>query len=141
MENHNDRKSDFEILNQYIKDLSFESPSSPRIFFEKAEGAPKVDLNMEVRPVKIGDELYDIALHFKIASSLADKPLFVIELVYGAVAAVHITDEAALKSALTKSIPQQMYPFIRSIVAEITKDSGFSPFILNPINFDTIELK
>ena len=134
-------KPEFEILNQYIKDLSFEAPSSPRIFFEKAEGQPKIDLNLEVKTAKMGDELFEVALHIKITNMLAEKTLFIIELAYAAMSAVRITEEAALKHALTKTIPAHMFPFVRAIIAGVTADSGFAPFVLNPINFDKVELK
>ncbi|MDR1008921.1 MAG: protein-export chaperone SecB [Rickettsiales bacterium] len=134
-------KPEFEILNQYIKDLSFEAPSSPRIFFEKLEGQPKIDMNLEVKTAKMGDELYEVVMNLKITNTLADKPLFVIELAYGSMAAVHITEEEALKRLLTKTIPSHLFPFIRAVIAGVTADSGFSPFVLNPINFDKVELK
>jgi preprotein translocase subunit SecB len=135
-------KPDFEILNQYTKDLSFEAPSSPKIFFEKLEAAPKIEMGLEVKSAKLADELFEIALTLKVSNKLDDnRSLFVIDLTYAAVAAVHVKDDEGIKRIVTKSVPAHIFPYVRSLVSDITGASGFAPFILNPIDFDKVALK
>ncbi|MDR3126224.1 MAG: protein-export chaperone SecB [Rickettsiales bacterium] len=134
-------KPDFEILNQYTKDLSFEAPGSPRVFFEKLDAAPKVDMGLEVKSAKLADELFEIALALKVSSKVGDKALFVIDLTYAAVAAIHVSGEDDIKRIVTKIVPAHIFPYIRSLVSDITGASGFAPFILNPIDFDKVVLK
>jgi preprotein translocase subunit SecB len=132
---------DFEILNQYTKDLSFEAPSSPRIFFEKLEGAPKVEMGLEVKSAKLADELFEIALTLKITNKLEERALFVIDLTYAAVAAIHLKGEDDIKRMVTKTIPAHIFPYVRALVSEVTGASGFAPFMLNPIDFDKVVVK
>jgi preprotein translocase subunit SecB len=137
--NRQAQRPEFEILTQFIKDLSFESPSTPSVFFEKMQTTPSLNVNLEVKTQKIGDELYEVALGVKVNNTAADKPLFVIDLTYGLVAAVRSKDEEAIKEYLTKTAPAHAFPFVRAIIADLTRESGFSPFVLAPIDFSKVE--
>jgi preprotein translocase subunit SecB len=133
------QRPEFEILTQFIKDLSFESPSTPAVFFEKMPNPPSLNVNLEVKTQKIGDELYEVALGIKVNNTSGDKPLFVIDLSYGIVVAVRAKDEAVIKEYLTKSAPAHAFPFVRGKIADLTRESGFAPFVLAPIDFSKVE--
>ena len=134
-------KPDFEILNQYTKDFSFEAPSSPQIFFEKLETQPQVDINLEVKTQAMNDDLFEVMLVLKVRNTIADKTIFVIDISYAALAVIHSKDEDVRKRLLTKTVPAHIFPYIRALISDISGASGFAPFILNPIDFEKIVLK
>ena len=82
-------KPEFEILNQYIKDLSFETPTSPKIFFEKIEEQPQVEIGLEVKTMKIGEALYENVLEMKVANKVKENAIFIAEISYGAVVGIN----------------------------------------------------
>ncbi|MDR2098506.1 MAG: protein-export chaperone SecB [Rickettsiales bacterium] len=133
------KKPDFEILNQFVKDLSFEAPSSPKIFFDKIEGSPNIEIGLEVKTAPAGEKLFEVVLNLKIKNTLKESTLFLIELSYAAMAVVNTEDAAAREKILIKTVPAHLFPFVRAIVADLTRESGFNPFILQPINFDEMK--
>ncbi|MBD5404931.1 protein-export chaperone SecB [bacterium] len=139
VKNNTQKKPEFEILNQFIKDLSLEAPNSPKIFFEKIEEKPNMEINLEVKSTPVNEKLFEVVLHIKVKNSLKENALYLIDLSYGAMVVLNVEDEETKKAHLLKSVPAYLFPFVRSLIADLTKDSGFMPFVLQPINFDGLK--
>ena len=133
-------RPEYEILTQFIKDLSFESPSTPQIFFEKnpPQQQPSLNVNLEVKTQKVGEELYEVIINVKVNNTVDNRTLFVVDLSYGAVVAIHSNDEEKIKNYITQTTPAFVFPFIREIIASLTRESGFAPFVLAPIDFSRV---
>ena len=139
-ENTNTRK--FEILNQFIKDLSFEAPNSPRIFFEKIEEKPNVEVGFEIKSAPAGAHLFEVNIHLTVKNSLKERTLYFIELSYSSMVALNAENTNEENTdILLKQVPAYLFPFARSIVTDLTKESGFPPFVLAPIDFSKVEVK
>ena len=123
------------IQHQYTKDLSFESPRSPAIFQEMAREAPAVDLAVRVDAHQLGESLFEIILHLEAKALVAGSPAFVLELAYGAVAEINVQDQSYRLPLLEIEAPRLMFPFARNIIADVTRDGGFPPLMLHPIDF------
>jgi preprotein translocase subunit SecB len=134
-------KPEFEILTQFIKDLSFEAPSSPKVFFEKTEGTPNIEIGLEIKTAPAGEKLFEVVMNMKIKNTLKDATLFLIELSYAAMTVVNNEDKAARENILVRLVPAHLFPFARAIIADLTRESGFNPFILQPINFDEMKAR
>ena len=133
--------SEFEILNQFIKDLSFEAPNSPRIFFESNETTPKVETQFAIKTANSGENLYEVNLHMTVKNMLEKEVLFFIELSYSAMVAITPEiEQDSISEILIKKVGPYLYPFVREIVANITKDSGFSPFVMGLVDFDKVKI-
>ncbi len=132
----------FEILNQFTKDLSFEAPNSPRIFFEKIEEKPNIEVGFEIKSIPSGEHLFEVNIHLTVKSSIKDRTLYLIELSYSSMVALNAENtEAENTDILLKQVPAYLFPFARGIVADLTKETGFPPFILAPIDFSKVEVK
>ncbi len=120
---------------QYLKDLSFENPLSPEIYSTLAR-SPDVSVNIDVtaRPLAAADD-FEIVLAITASAKLEDKTVFVIELTYGAVFQVAGFPKENLQPILLIEIPRLMFPFARNIVADVTRDSGFPPLLIHPVDF------
>ena len=138
----NTKQKKFEILNQFIKDLSFEAPNSPRIFFEKIEDKPNVEIGFEVKSMAAGEHLFEVNIHLTVKNTLKESTLYFIELSYSSMVAVNAEvskeEEAEI---LIRKVPAYLFPFVRGIVTDLTRESGFPPFVLAPVNFDNVEVK
>ena len=124
------------VLNiQYTKDLSFEVPGAPGIFASLRE-APRVDLQLDVqaRPVQDGENVYEVSLEIRADAQAQDQHCFIAELVYCGIFTINVPPEH-LEPVLLVECPRLLFPFARNILAEVTREGGFPPVMLQPIDF------
>ncbi|HWD59700.1 MAG TPA: protein-export chaperone SecB [Stellaceae bacterium] len=122
---------------QYIKDLSFENPRAPQSLTQQPS-APAVDINVDVNAQNLGPDTYEVVLTVKASAKINDDPLFILELVYGAVVTVRNVPRDMLPSVLLVETPRLLFPFARNIVADATRDGGYPPLMVNPIDFSEL---
>ena len=123
------------IINaQYIKDLSFENPRAPHSLRQQ-QAQPSVDINVDVKAQSLGSDTYEIVLTIKSSANIQNEALFIIELTYGAVITVRNVPQELLSAVVLVETPRLMFPFARNIIAETTRDGGFPPLMINPIDF------
>tara|TARA_B100001123_G_scaffold146992_1_gene170374 strand:+ start:305 stop:766 length:462 start_codon:yes stop_codon:yes gene_type:complete len=121
---------------QYIKDLSFENPNSPKSLTENKE-PPDINVDINVFAKPFDKKVYEVSLSIGGKANKNDLKIFEIELVYAGIFTlpdVEFTDEEEKKLVLIEA-PQLLFPFARSIIAELTRDGGFMPLIIQPIDF------
>jgi len=122
------------VNGQYIKDLSFEAPHAPNIFSELQGRQPDVPISIDLQARPLAENVYEVLLHLKIEGRLDDKVAFMIELAYGGVFTVHVPAEH-LQPMLLIEAPRILFPFARAIIADATRNAGFPPLMLQPIDF------
>jgi preprotein translocase subunit SecB len=121
---------------QYTKDLSFEVPGAPEIFVQLKE-QPRVDLSLDVqaRPVEgQSPNVYEVALQIRADAKAGETACFIAELSYCGVFTVNVPQEH-LEPVLLVECPRLLFPFARNILADVTRDGGFPPVLLAPIDF------
>lgn len=126
------------ILAQYMKDLSFENPGAPDLFRSSRKTIPpelKLEIRVEVRPVNALEGLFESVLNLEATSSRASKAEYLVELSYAGLALVKDIEPERADWALRVEIPQLLFPFVRNMVAELTRDGGHQPLLLWPIDF------
>ena len=127
----------FGVLAQFVKDLSFESPNSPVSLQAPGEN-PKLEVNVQVQAYKHTDEIYEVDLLFETKAESDSGVIYNIELVYGGMfQASNIPDEY-LTPVLFVDAPTVIFPFMRRVVADLTRDGGFQPLLLDPIDFGAL---
>jgi preprotein translocase subunit SecB len=126
------------VLNlQFTKDLSFEVPGAPEIFLTLRE-QPRMDIALDVqaRRLQEGQETYEISLQIRADAKTADnKPAFIAELVYCGIFTLNGVPAEMLEPVLLVECPRLLFPFARNILADVTRDGGFPPVLLAPIDF------
>jgi preprotein translocase subunit SecB len=128
-----DSQAQVGILAQYVKDLSFENPNAPRSL--QLAGQPKIDVNVNVNAKRAGEDVYEVELRVGINAQHEDMVIFAVELVYGGLFGLRNVPEDALEPFLVIEAPRLLFPFVRRIVADSTRDGGFAPLMLDPIDF------
>ncbi|MEC7243405.1 MAG: protein-export chaperone SecB [Pseudomonadota bacterium] len=119
---------------QYVKDFSFESPSSPDVFLNQPS-QPNVEVAVNVASTRLENNHFEVVLKIAATAKTDDKTIFVVELSYGGIASSNVTDEKMLHPLIAIEGPRLLFPFARAVVANITREGGFLPLNLNPIDF------
>lgn len=127
---------------QYVKDLSFEVPNAPAIYTQ-LRNPPRVDINLDVqaRRIQEGEDVFEVVLAIRAeATEAVDAPaegqrVFVAELAYGGVFTLTGIPEESIEPVLLVECPRLLFPFARNILSETTREGGFPPVLLQPIDF------
>lgn len=122
---------------QYIKDLSFENPKSPASLIATKE-RPLIDANVDLQAAKAGDNTYEVALKIRAEAKKDKETIFLVDLVYAGVFTLKNIPEKELEPALLIFCPNLIFPFARRVIADVTRDGGFPPLMLDPIDFGTL---
>lgn len=127
---------------QYIKDLSFEVPGAPMIFTEApVQPHVKVSLDVQARRLVENQPQFEVALHVKVETSEGDgkdgtgRQLFIAELLYGGLFTLAGLPPQQVEPVLLIECPRLLFPFARNILADISREAGFPPVMLQPIDF------
>lgn len=130
------------VLGQYIKDISFESPSIPKLMNAQAE-APTLNLEMNVHPEQIAPNVYEATLAFKAkAESPSVGVIFELELDYSGLFRIENAPPEVLDAMLHVQCPSILFPFLRRIVSDMTRDGGIMPpLMLDPVDFGSLYLR
>lgn len=121
---------------QFIKDLSFENPNAPMIYPTMAGKNPKLDVNVDVSPSQLTETAYEVVLNIRATATVEDKTAFLVELDYGGIVTLaEGLEDQLVELLLMVETPRYLFPFARNIVADISRDGGFPPLIMNPIDF------
>jgi preprotein translocase subunit SecB len=123
------------IINaQYVKDLSFENPRAPQSLIQPST-QPQVDINVDVNARNLAPEVFEVTLTINVSARINNDPVFLVELVYGAVVTIKNASEAMLPALILVETPRIIFPFARAVIADATRDGGFPPLMINPIDF------
>ena len=121
----------------YIKDFSFESPKTPKVF-ASSEWNPKTDLNLRSAHSAVSENDHEVVLTITIEAKEDDNTVFLIELQQAGL--FHITgySDEEMKAIVGSFCPNILFPYARETIASVIAKGGFPEFILQPINFDAL---
>jgi len=125
------------VTAQYIKDLSVEVPGAPTIYGLMQGNQPDVTVNIDVNVQPLKDKTYEVVLVVKASCKLAEQVAFLVELSYGGVFVINAPNEH-IEPMLLIECPRLLFPFARNIVADSTRDAGFPPVLLSPVDFHAL---
>jgi preprotein translocase subunit SecB len=130
------RQPQINVLGQYIKDLSFENPAAPRSL--RAGGKPNIQINFNVQAQPVGEELFEVALTLEASATSDEGVLYNLELVYAGGFRLHNLPKEAVQPVLFIECPALLFPFVRRIVGDLTREGGFPPLLIDPIDFASL---
>jgi preprotein translocase subunit SecB len=122
------------ILAQFVRDFSFENPRAPDALRAGA-AQPQIDLGVEMNARGRDDGLFEVDLKLSARATREDGPLFVVELLYGGVFQITGVEAEDIEPVLLIECPRYLFPFARRVIADITAEGGYPPFLLDPIDF------
>lgn len=124
----------FFITAQYVKDLSFENPNALQALFSLKD-RPRIDLKVNLKAQSVGDMAYELTIQTVAKATAQDLTVFLADLEYAAVVTLNNVAEHEREQVLMVEAPMVIFPFVRRVIADITRDGGFPPLLLEPVDF------
>lgn len=134
------------IHTQYIKDLSFESPNAPRILMQQS-ASPEVEVNVNVTAnpqntagntdsAEAQERLFEVVLSVTATAKQGEAVMFITELAYAGLISINgKVDNQTLHPLVMIEGPRMLFPFARAIISDATRNGGFMPLNIQPIDF------
>ena len=119
---------------QYIKDFSFENPRAPQSLIEQTQ--PQLTLNVQVANRQFDAKTFEVSISIEASAHTPEKePLFMLELIYAGTVTLGDLPQEATGPMLYIETPRLLFPFARAIVANATREAGFPPLNIAPVDF------
>lgn len=132
----------FSVKGQYVKDLSFENPHAPGSLMAASQAQrPAIDVNVDLKAQKLQDGLYEMTLHLAARASADGNVLFLVDLAYAGIFQVSNIPAEHIEPLIMVDCPFVLFPFARRVIADVTRDGGFPPLMLDPIDFHSLYLQ
>ena len=128
------------ILSQYIKDLSFENPNIRKLIASPGD-SPNLKVEVNVNAERVEGDIYESAIEFKATAANNIGTIYVLETVYAGLFKIESMPEQALEPFLLISAPTTIFPFLRRLVADVTREGGYPPLMLDPIDFASLYMR
>lgn len=125
------------ILTQYVKDFSFENPNAPRSLGPNQQ-QPAINVNIAVEAAPLSETDVEVTLRLEGKAEAQGMLLFGFELLYSGVFRILNVPAESLQPVVMIECPRLLFPFAREIVATATRNGGFLPLLLEPIDFASL---
>jgi preprotein translocase subunit SecB len=122
----------------YVKDISFETPNSPEVFFQQTQAQPVVDIQVGIEVAQPNDQFYEVTLGVTVTVSLNDKTAFLAEIKQAGLFTLAGFDNQQIHYILNSYCPNTLFPFAREVVSDLVTRGGFPQLLIEPINFDAM---
>lgn len=124
------------LVSQYVRDLSFENPAAGRAL----GGRPdiQVTVNVNARRIEGQDNHYEVVVQLKATASHEAAPAFVAEVDYAGVFHLEGAPDNAVHPILLIECPRLLFPFARRVMSDVSRDGGYPPLMLDPIDFASL---
>jgi preprotein translocase subunit SecB len=126
----------FNIEKLYVKDMSLEVPSAPRIYLERE--TPQVEVAMNNEAKAIDDGYYDVTLTVTVTAKLGERTVFLVEATQAGVFQIRNIPAQEMEQVLAITCPNILYPYARQVISDTVVRAGFPPVLLNPMNFEAV---
>jgi preprotein translocase subunit SecB len=130
------------VLAQYIKDFSFENPNSPTSLRPR-DKSPEININVNVSANALTQNDFEVVLQIDARAADAGASdtkgiVFNAELSYAGIFRIQNVPQEALQPALLIECPRLLFPFARQIISDASRNGGFPPLMIDPIDFSRL---
>ena len=122
------------IISQYIKDLSVENPNAPASY--QWTDQPQIDLQFNIGASPVNDQIHEIELKVNVTAKAEQGNAYLIELSYCGLVGMRNLPDDQMHAFMYAEAPRILFPFARRIIADATRDAGYQPLMLDPIDFN-----
>ena len=129
----------FAIQKIYTKDISFETPNSPKIFTKKWE--PSLDLNLGTNVENLENSMYEISLSITATVKINDTTAYLVEIKQAGIFTITGFSEQEMGPMLGSFCPNILFPYAREAISDLVNKGGFPQLILAPVNFDALYMQ
>jgi preprotein translocase subunit SecB len=123
------------VLAQYVKDLSFENPNAPRSLQQQQQGAPKINIQINVNAKPLAETDFEVELKIEGRAEAPSALLFSFDLLYAGVFKIQNVPKENVHAIVMIECPRLLFPFAREIIASAVRNGGFPPLMIDPVDF------
>jgi len=125
------------ISGQYIKNLKFERilQNFDAIQNQNTNTQPKIDITINLAVTEEKDSKHEVTINSSVAATFNEEPLFNIHLAYSAVFTIKNFSPEQKEQILLIHCPTIMFPFVRRILSDVTRDAAFPPLMIDIVDF------
>jgi preprotein translocase subunit SecB len=127
------------MISQYVKDLSVENPNSPQSF--GWESQPQIDIQVNIQVNTVTEEVHEVSLRLSIKAEADEGVQYGVELDFACLFGLRNVPAEQSHPFLFGEAPRLMFPFARRIVADAVRDAGYTPLVLEPIDFNMLYIQ
>jgi preprotein translocase subunit SecB len=124
------------ILAHFVRDLSFENVGA--IEGTQAQGTPEIAVQVNLDSKNIGEDRYQVNIKLSAKAVSGEHTRFLVELDYTAIFSISNVPDTHLHPMMFIECPRLILPFARRVVADVTRDGGYPPLMLDNIDFATL---
>jgi len=125
-----------QIVAQYVRDLSFENIAGQKGNLNTPQ--PQISVNVATDGREIAPDRFEIVLKIHATAKAGEETIFIVELDYAAIVEVKNANQQVRQIILLVEMPRMIFPFARRVLADVTRDGGFPPLLLEPVDFAAI---
>jgi preprotein translocase subunit SecB len=129
-----------QVVAQFIKDLSFENPNVEKLLSGPGEN-PNMKLEVNVNARRMKEDLYESAIDFTAHATNQTGTIYQLEVVYAGIFQIKNIPEEALEPFLLINCPALLFPYLRRLASDLTREGGFPPLLLDPIDFASLYMR
>ncbi len=126
------------VNGQYIKDISFENPKAPYSFINNKNF--NINVSVDIGAHSVEGDTHEVVLSILVKAQDEDKMQFLVDLKYAGLFTVDKAHEN-MEYILFVKCPEIIFPYARRIISDITRDGGYLPVYISPIDFHSLYLK
>lgn len=136
MVEQNAPQAQMNVLTQYVRRVVFENTAA--IKGDAPGTKPTINVQVNVETASSGEDRYTVGLLLTIETMDGENEIFAVELDYMGIFRLTGVPENAIPAVLSIECPRLLFPFARRIIAEVTRDGGYPPLMLDPIDFSNL---
>lgn len=127
----------FAIQKIYLKDVSLESPNSPKVFTD-GEWKPEINVQINTANESLGNDLYEVVLTITVTAKQGESTAFLVEVKQAGVFTMSGFPEENMAGMLGAYCPETLFPYAREAISELVGKGGFPQLLLAPVNFNAL---
>ena len=129
----------FGIEKLYIKDLSVEVPNAPEVFLERE--APQIEIQLNTSGRGVGEGVFEVILTVTVTAKFGEKTVFLVEVGQAGIFRIMNVPEDQIEPLIAVACPNILFPYARETVSDAVTRAGFSPIVLQPVNFEAMYMQ
>ncbi|OCC25444.1 protein-export chaperone SecB [Croceicoccus estronivorus] len=127
------------LITQYVKDLSVENPNAPDSF--QWQDQAQLDVQFNIGAERVNEEIHEVELKIAVSSKSDRGTAFLVELSYCGLVGMRNLPEEQAHAFLYAEAPRILFPFARRVIADVVRDAGYPPLMLEPIDFNGLYIQ
>jgi preprotein translocase subunit SecB len=132
----NTEQGQFSVQKIYVKDISFETPNSPKIF--QKQWQPVVNMDLASNAMALDKTYYEVVLSITVTVSFEEETVYLVEVQQAGIFHLSNIPKQSLNRMLGAVCPNMLFPFAREVISDLVTKGGFPQLLLAPVNFDAI---